>query len=76
MLDGSQNTMIIATNLLKVYNIYHLDASSKHLSREASVLISPRTSHASRNVADVRPSENVIMLNEVSCGTDKTRETY
>jgi hypothetical protein len=76
MLDASQNTMIIANNLLKEYIIYHFAASSKHLSREAFVSTSPQTSHASQNVDDVRPPENVIMLNEVSYGTDKTRETY
>jgi hypothetical protein len=76
MLDASQNTMIIANNLLKEYDICHLAASSKHLSREASVLTSPWTSHASQNMADVWPPENVIMLNEVSYGTDKTSETY
>jgi hypothetical protein len=76
MLDTSQNTMIIANNLLKEYDIYHFAASSKHLSTEASVSTIPRTSHASQNMADVRPPENVIMLNEVSYGTDKTSETY
>jgi hypothetical protein len=40
------------------------------------VSTSPQTSHASRNVSDVRPHENVIMLNEASYGTDKTSETY
>jgi hypothetical protein len=74
MLDATQNTMIIANNLLKEYNICHFAASSKHLSREVFVSTSPRTSHASQNVADVRPPENVIMLNEISYGTDKTSE--
>jgi hypothetical protein len=63
--------MIIANSLLKEYEICHFDASSKHLSREAYVSTSPRTSHASQNSADVRPPENVIMLNEVSYGTKK-----
>jgi hypothetical protein len=76
MLDASQNTMIIANNLLKEYDICHFAASSKHLSREAYVSTSPRTSHASRIVADVQPPENVNMLNEVSYGTDKTSKTY
>jgi hypothetical protein len=76
MLDTSQNTMIIVNNLLKKYDIYHFTASSKHLSREVSVSTSPWTSHASQNVVDVRPLENVIMLNEVSYGIDKTSETY
>jgi hypothetical protein len=76
MLDTSQNIMIIANSLLKEYNIYHFDASSKHLSREASVSTCSRTSHASRNVADVLPPKNVIMLNEVSYGTDKISKTY
>jgi hypothetical protein len=76
MLDASQNTIIIANNLLKEYDIFHFDASSKHLSREASVSTSQRTSHASQIVANVRPPENIIMLNEVSYGTDKTSETY
>jgi hypothetical protein len=76
MLDASQNTMIIANCILKEYDICHFATSSKHLSREASVSTSPRTSHASQNVADVRPLENVIMLNEISYGTDKTSEIY
>jgi hypothetical protein len=41
MLDASQNTMIIANNLLKEYGIYHFAASSKHFSREAFVSTSP-----------------------------------
>jgi hypothetical protein len=68
--------MIIAKNLLKEYDICHFAAPFKHLSREVSVSTSLRTSHASRSVADVRPPENVIMINEVSYGTDKTGETY
>jgi hypothetical protein len=76
MLDASQNIMIITNNLLKEYDIYHFGASSKQLSREVSVLTSPRTSHASRDLADVRLPENVIMINEVNYGTDKTSETY
>jgi hypothetical protein len=76
MLDASWNTMIIANNLLKEYDICHFAASSKHLSREASVSICLQTSHASRNMADVQPRENVIMLNEVGYGIDKISETY
>jgi hypothetical protein len=76
MLDASQNTMIIANSLLKEYGICHFAASYKHLSSEAYVSTSPSTSHASQNLADVRPPKNVIMLNEVSYGTDKTSETY
>jgi hypothetical protein len=76
MLDASQNTMIIAYNLLKEYDTCHFATSSKHLSREVSVSTRLWTSHTSRNMADVRPPENVIMLNEVSYGTDKTSETY
>jgi hypothetical protein len=51
--------MIIANSLLKEYGICHFAASFKHLSREASVSTSPRTSHATQNMADVRPPENV-----------------
>jgi hypothetical protein len=76
MLDASQNTMIIANNLLKEYGICYFAASSKHLSRETSVSTSPRTSHASQNVVDVRPPKHVIMLNEVNYGIVKTSETY
>jgi hypothetical protein len=76
MLDTSQSTMNIANDLLKEYDICHFAGSSKHLSREAYVSTSKRTSHASRNVADVRHPKNVIMLNEVSYGTDKIGETY
>jgi hypothetical protein len=72
----SQNTMIIANILLREYDICHFAASSKHLSREASVSTSPQTSHASQNVTHVRPPENVIMLNVVSYGTNKISETY
>jgi hypothetical protein len=68
--------MIIANNLLKEYDIFHFDASSKHLSREVYVSTSPRTSHASQNVVDVRPHEIVIMLNEVSYDTEKTSKNY
>jgi hypothetical protein len=76
MLDASHNIMIIANNLLREYNICHFATCSKHLSREVSMSTSPWTSHASRNVTHVRPPKNVIMLNEVSYGTDKTSETY
>jgi hypothetical protein len=76
MLDASQNIMIIAYNLLKEYGFCHFATSSKHLSREAPVSTSLRTSHAFWSMADVRPPKNVIMLNEVSYGTDKTSETY
>jgi hypothetical protein len=75
MLATSQNAMIIANSLLREYDICHFVASFKHLSREASVSTSPQTSRASRNVLHVRPPENVIMLNEVSYGTNKTSET-
>jgi hypothetical protein len=76
MLYASHNTMINANSLLKEYIICHFDATSKHLSREASVSASPRTSHASRNVADVQLPKNVIMLYDVSYGTVKTNKTY
>jgi hypothetical protein len=45
--------MMIANNLLKEYDIYHVVASSKHLSREAYVSTSLQTSHVSRNVGHV-----------------------
>jgi hypothetical protein len=76
MLDASQNTMIITNSLLKEYDICHFAASSKHLLREAYVSTSPRTSHASQNVAHARRPENVNMLNEFRYGTDETIKKY